>query len=203
MKLRTRLFVCVILVSLILLFGNLGALGQEVNLGASTAVKPDSTVTLVLEAGTMIPIRISSLLVASAIQPGSKFAGVVSMDIITADGSILPQNSKAQGVILSAKKGGRLAGSAEIVLKLTHIQYKNMYYPIETFTLVLSSENAGKETVRKAGAGAAIGAVFNGGKGAGRGAAVMGGLQLLTNNGDMKVPVGYVLNFKLEKRTKF
>ena len=54
--------------------------------------------------GTVIPISISSNLILSSTQPGAKFAGVLSMDIIADDGKILAQNSKVQGEVLSVKK---------------------------------------------------------------------------------------------------
>lgn len=144
--------------------------------------------------GTVVPISISSNLVLSSTQPGAKFAGVLSMDIIADDGKILAQNSKVQGEVLSVKKGGRLAGASEIVLKLRFIKYQNKYHPIRTYALKLSTENAGKKTVRNVGTGAAVGA--------GRGAALMGGMQLLSNNGEMMVPKGFVLNFTLEEKLK-
>ncbi|QZT37338.1 hypothetical protein K5X82_00250 [Halosquirtibacter xylanolyticus] len=203
MKKRLKRLVYVVLTLMIFLLCDGNVFSQETTTTAPPASNAVSTPTLVLESGTVIPIKLSSMLVASGSQPGTKFAGVVSMDVIASDGSVLPQNCKVQGVIVSAKKGGRLAGSAEIVLKLTFIQYEKKYHPVTTFALALSTEKAGKETIRKAGAGAAIGAAFNGGTGAGRGAAVMGGLQLLSHNGDMKVPAGYVLNFKLDKELKF
>lgn len=55
--------------------------------------------------GTVVPISISSNLILSSTQPGSKFSGVLSMDIIADDGKILAQNSKVQGEVLSVKKG--------------------------------------------------------------------------------------------------
>jgi hypothetical protein len=165
-----------------------------------TAPAPASFISF--NKGTVVPISISSNLILSSTQPGSKFSGVLSMDIIADDGKILAQNSKVQGEVLSVKKGGRLAGASEMVLKLRFIKYKNKYHPIRTYALKLSTENAGKKTVRNVGTGAAVGAVFNGGKGAGRGAALMGGMQLLSNNGEMMVPKGFVLNFTLEEKLK-
>lgn len=166
-----------------------------------TLVNAPSQVTYIsFNKGTVVPISISSNLVLSSTQPGAKFAGVLSMDIIADDGKILPQNSNVQGEVLSVKKGGRLAGASEMVLKLRFVKYKNKYHPIRTYALKLSTENAGKKTVRNVGTGAAVGAAFNGGKGAGRGAALMGGMQLLSNNGEMMVPKGFVLNFTLEEK---
>ncbi|QZE12824.1 hypothetical protein K4L44_09505 [Halosquirtibacter laminarini] len=178
-------------------------MAQDAQSTPAPAPVVSETPTLVLESGTVIPIKLTSNLIASSSKPGDKFSGVVSMDIIAKDGSVLPQNSKVQGEIVSAKKGGRLAGSAEMVLKLNFVQYEKKYHPIVSMGLKINTEGAGKETIRKAGAGAAIGAAFNGGKGAGRGAAVMGGLQLLSHNGDMRIPAGYVLNFTLGQELKF
>lgn len=151
--------------------------------------------SIVLPKGTNISINVDRNIASKSVQPEFQFGGVVDLDVLGNNEILIPAGTKVMGKVVSVKTAGRVAGQAEIVLILTKIQKGDKYIPVETEALAVQGESQGKKTVRNVGVGAATGAAFNKGKGAGRGAATMGAATILAGDGNITIPKGYNLQF--------
>lgn len=149
----------------------------------------------VLPKGTTISINVDRNIASKSVQPEFQFGGVVDLDVLSDNKILIPAGTKVMGKVVSVKTAGRVAGQAEIVLVLTKIQKGDEYVSIETAAIAVKGEAQGKKTVRNVGVGAATGAAFNKGKGAGRGAATMGAVSILSGDGNITIPKGYNLQF--------
>ncbi|WP_289054706.1 hypothetical protein [Carboxylicivirga marina] len=108
------------------------------------------------------------------------------------------------GQVISTTTAGRIAGKADVTLVITKIQKGNEYLDISSSAItVAASEGQGRKTARNVAVGAGVGAVYNGGKGAGRGAATMGAVSLLGGDGNITIPKGYNLQFELSQELDY
>lgn len=150
---------------------------------------------VVLTKGTVISINVDRAIASKSVQPEFQFGGVVDLDVLGGNDILIASGTKVMGKVVSVKTAGRVAGQAEVVLILTKIQRGDKYIPIETQAIAVTGEAQGKKTARNVGVGAATGAAFNKGKGAGRGAAVMGAATVLGSDGNITIHKGYNLQF--------
>ena len=100
------------------------------------------------------------------------------------------------GQLNQAKEAGRLAGQSVLGLTLSSITVNGQQIPLATEDFTLAGSQEGRKTARRAGAGAAIGAMANGGEGAAKGAAI-GGAASLRKGEAASVPAGAVVPFRL------
>lgn len=167
----------------------------------SAKTKADEITTI--PKGTNISINVDRNIASKAVQPEFQFGGVIDLDVLSADKILIPAGTKVMGKVISVKTAGRVAGQAEIVMVLTKIQKGDKYVPIQTEALTVKGEAQGKKTARNVGVGAATGAAFNKGKGAGRGAATMGAVSVLSGDGNITIPKGYNLQFPIADCVNF
>ncbi|MDR3701333.1 MAG: hypothetical protein P4L56_16925 [Candidatus Sulfopaludibacter sp.] len=136
--------------------------------------------TVTLNAGMPIPVRLVDGLSSERNAPGDIFVATLDQELV-ADGFVIAERgARVEGRVISANRGNRTRGGAELVVQLTFLHTSDhQRVPIRTdgFQKQMEpnhSEDAGKIA---AGAviGAAIGAIAGGGKGAAVGAGVGGG----------------------------
>jgi len=158
----------------------------------------------IVSASTQLSIATDRQLASASVQAGTQFAGTIDLDVIVDNKVVIPQGSQVMGQVISAKTAGRAVGQAEIILELTKIKKGDEYIDLRTQPIaVKANESQGRRTARNVAVGAAAGAVFNGGKGAGRGAATMGAVSLLGGDGNITIPKGYNLSFVLSEEVSF
>jgi hypothetical protein len=162
-----------------------------------------------LPVGTEIPVRTEETIDSSKAAEGQVYAAEIARDVRDADGAVvIPRASNAQIVIKSATKGGKIRGSADLVVDMKSVSIEGQEYRLSTADLAQKGrEGVGinKRTGEFAGGGAAIGAIIGaiagGGKGAAIGAGAGGGAgalgQILTK-GSIKIPAETILTFKLD-----
>jgi hypothetical protein len=170
-----------------------------------------SSKTYALPAGTEIPVRTEEAIDSAKATEGQTFAAEVTSDVLDANGDVvIPQGANAQIIIRSATKGGRIKGTADLVLDLASVSVDGRMYQLSTTDLVKQGKTgmgANKRTAEYTGGGAAIGAIIGAIAGGGKGAAIGAGsgagagaiTQMVTKGGSIKVPVETVLTFKLDK----
>ena len=157
-----------------------------------------------VNASTQLSIATARPLVSASVQTGTQFAGTIDLDVIVDNQVVIPKGTQVMGQVISAKTAGRAVGQAEILLELTKIKKGDTYIDLRTQPItVTAGESQGRKTARNVAVGAAAGAVFNGGKGAGRGAATMGAVSLLGGDGNITIPKGYNLSFVLAEGMTF
>jgi hypothetical protein len=167
--------------------------------------------TLVVAAGSEIPVRNEETIDSGKAVEGQTFAADVARDIHDANGDVvIPKGANARIVIRSASKGGKFKGNADLVLDLVSVSVEGKQYELDTVDLAQKGRDGvgvNKRTGEFAGGGAAVGAIIGAIAGGGKGAAIGAGsgagagalTQILTKGGSIKVPVETILTFKLER----
>jgi hypothetical protein len=167
--------------------------------------------TLVVGAGSEIPVRNEETIDSGKAVEGQTFAADVSRDIRDANGDVvIPKGANAKIVIRSASKGGKFKGASDLVLDLVSVSVEGKQYELDTVDLAQKGRDGvgvNKRTGEFAGGGAAVGAIIGAIAGGGKGAAIGAGsgagagalTQILTKGGSIKVPAETILTFKLER----
>jgi hypothetical protein len=156
-------------------------------------------------AGTIIPIRITESLDSETTQPGTRFTGVVTHEVV-ADGMLaIPAGSAVSGRVIDAKDAGHFKRNSLLSIELTSIRREGEPITVATDAYTIAGKGRGTNTAEKVGGGAAIGAVlggiFGGGKGAAIGAAAGGGggaaVQGFTRGQQVTIPSETLIRFHL------
>jgi hypothetical protein len=164
-----------------------------------------------LAAGTEISVRSDETIDSTTAAEGQTFAAEVPKDVLDASGAVaIPRGSKAQLVILSASKGGRIRGASDLLLTLGSVLVGGRRYELDTTDIQQRGKaglGANKRTAEYTGGAAAVGAIIGAIAGGGKGAAIGAGAgagagaltQILTKGKAIRVPAESMLTFKLDK----
>ncbi len=169
-----------------------------------------TTRTHTVPVGTEISVRNDETIDSSKAAEGQTYPAEVTKDVLDGEGNVvIPAGARAQIVIRSASKGGKIRGASDLVLDLASVSIEGRQYDLSTEDLSQKGRNgigANRRTGEFTGGGAAIGAIIGaiagGGKGAGIGAgsgAAAGAITQVLTKGTIKVPVESVLTFKLDQ----
>jgi hypothetical protein len=118
---------------------------------------------------------------------------------------VIPAGSAVSGVVVDAKKRGKIKGEGDLSIRLTAINVRGRSYPISTSVLADSLKGKGKRTAVTTGGGAGLGAIIGGIAGGGKGAAIGAGVGagggflggMLSGNKQVEIPAESVLTFSL------
>jgi len=160
---------------------------------------------VVIPAGTIITVRLSSALGSKSSQTGDLFEATVAEPVAIGEKTVIGSGAAAGGTVVEAKAKGKIKGEARLKLALNRVTIKGKTYEIQTTMAEQTSKGKGKRTAVATGGGAAggalIGGIAGGGKGAGIGALVGAGAGFiggsLTGNKQIELPAETVLPFKL------
>lgn len=160
---------------------------------------------VVIPAGTVITVRLSSALGSKTSQTGDPFEATVADPVAVGDKTVIPTGASAGGTVVEAKAKGKIKGEARLKLALNRVTIKGKTYEIQTTMTEQTAKGKGKRTAVATGGGAAggalIGGIAGGGKGAGIGALVGAGAGFiggsLTGNKQIELPAETALPFKL------
>lgn len=121
-----------------------------------------------IPSGAKIIVRISQEVSSASATSGQRWTGTLINDIRDGDKVVAPQGSTVNGIVTEAKSSGRLGGKALLSLQVTSIN------GISVASDTLSRDGAGhtKSNVAKIGGTAAAGAILGGLFGGGKGAAI-------------------------------
>jgi len=184
-----------------LLTGFTAALPVAFLLGACRN-RPDP-VTLPEE--TAIHVMLNNTLASDRNRPGDRFEATVAQAVVIGNKTAIPQGASVEGLVVDARRSGRLKGRARLSLALETVAVDGRTYEIHTDT---NSRLGGRHKNRNiafigggAGGGALIGAVAAGGKGALIGGPIGAGAgtaaALLTGKKDITLPAETELTFRL------
>jgi hypothetical protein len=147
-------------------------------------------------AGTILIVRTLDT-ISSSESSGKRFAGTLDANLAVNGKVVAPAGTKVYGQINSSQSAGRAFGKSTLSISLTDISIKGKLVRIATSSSMHSGTPSGRKTVGGAGMGALIGAAFDGGSGAAKGAAIGAGASLLKRGETVSVPAGTLLDFKL------
>jgi len=132
--------------------------------------EPQVSHTILLPAGTSIPIRLGQSLDTKRDGPGTHFVGHVATAVVYNGEVVLPRGTVCHGHLQESKPSGRLKGRAVIRLTLDSFELGGKNYTIDTSGTAFISKSHKKRNLALigggAGTGAGIGAIAGGGVGA-------------------------------------
>ncbi len=91
------------------------------------SVQPDSNGLWIVPAGTKIPIQLRQAVSTKNAQPGDPIYAQTTFPIVVNGAIMIPAGTYAKGVVDTAKRAGRIKGSAELQFHLTTLIYPNGY----------------------------------------------------------------------------
>ncbi len=135
--------------------------------------------SLTVPAGTSITIRLASELSSATSQTGQRFTAYLDDEIKVGEILAAPQGSKVYGMVAEVQQAGSMSGQSKLTLRLTEIDINGRVIPLMADPYLVQAVPESKDTAKKIGGAAAIGAVIgaiaDGGSGAAIGAAVGAG----------------------------
>jgi hypothetical protein len=150
----------------------------------------------VVPAGALLIVRTLDP-ISSSNSAGTRFAARLDANLVVKGKVVAPAGTNVYGRVNSSQSAGRAFGRSTLSISLTDISINGKLVRIATSSSMHSGAPSGGKTARGAGAGALIGAAFDGGRGAGRGAAIGAGASLLKPGETISVPAGALLDFRL------
>jgi hypothetical protein len=154
---------------------------------------------------TAIRVTLDQSLATNRSRPGDHFAATVSEPVIVDGQTVIPKGAHAEGLVVDARKSGRLKGRARLELALQSVEVDGQNYDVRTMVRTRVGRDHKKRNLGLMGGGAGggllIGALAGGGKGAliggpiGLGAGATAAL--LTGKKDIKLRAETPLKFEL------
>jgi len=161
-------------------------------------------VTLTVQSGQDINVRITETINSKTAQIGDPFSGVLTTALATQNGEVVfDKGTSVSGDVVSAKGQGRFAGSGVLAVELKEIGG----HAVTASEYVVSQKGKGKRSAALIGGGAAAGAIIGGLTGGGKGS-LIGGLigggagtagSALTGNKALVIPTESIITFELSQ----
>ncbi len=129
-----------------------------------------------LPSGTLVQVRIIEKLSSGNANVGDQFHGTLAKDIVVNGRKMFPKGADVTGEVIAVERSGRLSHPGELHLDLRAVRYRGRTYAVAVEPIVLKGDSHTKSNIGKIGGGAAAGAIIgriaSGGKGAAIGAGV-------------------------------
>lgn len=161
--------------------------------------------TVTITESTPIHVTLDQAVASDENRPGDHFEARVSQPVIVDGKTIIPQGAYAEGLVVDARRSGRLMGRARLQLALETVNVNGQNYDVRTSSNWHSGGDHKKRNLAWIGGGAGggllIGALAGGGEGAligGPVGAVAGtSVAFLTGKKDIHLRAETQLTFKL------
>lgn len=162
-----------------------------------------SAAAQVIPSGTRISVRTGSELNSGKASVGQSWQGALSQPLVVNGKTIAKAGSTVHGKVTVAKSSGRLHAPGELSVRLTSIETNSGPVAIRTLSISKKGASHTKSNATKIGggtaAGAVLGGIFGGGKGAligaGAGAAAGTGVAAATGKKEAVIPAESMLTF--------
>jgi hypothetical protein len=156
-----------------------------------------------IPAGTKISIRTGSELSSGKATVGQQWQGSLARDLVVDGKTIAKSGSTVHGKVTVAKSSGRLHAPGELSVRLTSVETNHGTVDVKTSSIFRKGASHTKSNATKIGgttaAGAVLGGIFGGGKGAligaGAGAAAGTGVAAATGKKEAVIPAEATLPF--------
>ena len=151
-----------------------------------------------LPAGTALPVTFETTVSSVTSNAEDKVLAKVRADVLSGGRVVVPAGSELRGHVISARRSGKVKGRAYLSLRFTELSIGRKTYAISTGRISrLAPPTHGRDAKVIGGgaaAGALVGAIADGKKGAGVGALVGGGagtgVVLATRGKEVTLPAG-------------
>jgi hypothetical protein len=189
-----------------LIGGGVALLALVLGVTAATLPKRSKTTeAMTIPESTPIHVTLDQAVASDENRPGDHFEARVS-EPVTVDGkTVIPKGAYAEGLVVDARRSGRLMGRARLQLALQTVNVNGQNYDVRTASQWRSGGDHKKRNLAWIGGGAGggllIGALAGGGKGAliggPVGAAAGTSVAFLTGKKDIHLRAETPLTFKL------
>jgi hypothetical protein len=156
-----------------------------------------------IPAGTKISVRVGSELNSGNATVGQQWQGSLSRELVVNGKTVASKGSTVRGKVTAATSSGRLHAPGELSVRLTSVETRHGAVPVKTSAIFRKGDSHTKSNAVKIGggtaAGAVLGGVLGGGKGAligaGAGAAAGTGVAAATGKKEAIIPAESMLTF--------
>ncbi len=165
---------------------------------AATPVAAPTASAGTVPAGTRLLVRLDQNIDSARMPTGQRFSATLEADLLGSQGErLVPAGSAVFGTLVNVQSSGRVAGQSQIDVAFTDVRVDGSLVPIRAQGVKAVGEATGRDTARKVGVGALVGAAFGGGSGALKGAAIGGAVAILTQGDQVKIPAGTLLEVQI------
>jgi hypothetical protein len=162
---------------------------------APAAAAPSS---VTVNAGTVLLVRMVDP-VSSKDPQGKRFTTTLESDLVVNGTMVAKAGTKVYGRVQSAQQARRYTGQSTLDLRLSEMSLGASLVPIVTGPYAQAGAKSMQKTAKGAAAGAAIGAIADGGEGAAKGAAIGAVASGVKKGQALTVNPGTLLEFKLQQ----
>lgn len=160
---------------------------------------------VVVPRDTTIQVSLNNTLASDENRPGDHFEATVTQPVMIENKTIIPEGAEVEGLVVDAKRSGRIMGRARLRLALESVDVNGKTYDIRTNSKTKVGGNHKNRNIGFIGGGTVggllVGAAAAGGKGALIGAPIGAGAgtaaAFFTGKKDIRLPAETVLTFKL------
>ena len=156
-----------------------------------------------IPAGTAFSVRTITPLSSETNHENDTFTGTLTSEVYGGDNVAIPAGADVQGRVVDAHPSTHFSGKSLLSLQLTRISYSGHTYNVVSDTWVKEGSARGGNTVKKAGGGAALGAIIGAIAGGGKGAAIGAGAGAAAGTGVNAVTKGEKIELKPETLVTF
>jgi len=182
--------------------------------GDSTARQPEATTPakptpqpIVVPAGAELKLELVSSLSSATSHQGDLVVARLASPVKLGERVVLAEGTEVRGHVTAAVPSGRVKGRARLAVNFESVRVGGADVALAASGLDVTADSAKKRDAAiiggGAGAGAIIGAIAKGGKGAAVGAAIGGaagtGAVLATKGYEVELPAGTAIHSKLEQ----
>jgi len=164
----------------------------------------------VVAEGTPLVIKLESTVSSARSQAGDTFLGRLSEPIEAGGHVLVPAGAEVRGKVLVAQGSGRVKGRARLAVAFDRLEVEGRKLEIETSSVDVTAEKQHGRDAKiiggAAAAGALIGAIADGGSGAGKGVLIGGaagtGAVLVTKGQEIEFAAGNRVKVKLKRSVR-
>jgi hypothetical protein len=158
-------------------------------------------------AGTTVSIRMIDSIDSSVNAAGEMFHASLDAPIVVGNDVVAPKGADIYVRLTSASSAGKLSGQSELRLELVKLELQGQSFPLVSATYSQVGASRSKDTAKKVGGGAVLGAIIGAVAGGGKGAAIGGAVgagaggvyQGATHGQQVKIPSETKLDFTLDQ----
>ncbi|HXX71259.1 MAG TPA: hypothetical protein VEI55_03140 [Candidatus Acidoferrum sp.] len=163
------------------------------------------TVPVTLPEATAIHVTLNNAVGSDRSQPGDHFEATLSQSVVLGGRTIIPEGARATGVVVDARRSGRLVGHSHLQIALESIEVGGNIYEIRTATETKIGKRHGRHNFALIGGGVGSGLLI-GALAAGGGGALIGGpigagvgtvAAVVTCKRDIRLPAETQVTFEL------